>query len=174
MEQISRQVLAIICAKKVSQRFSGKNRIGFSNVLNECLSSEKISHIVVASDDEEILNEAAQKSKTTILYRNRNAVVPEDSMYDIAKWAYLSLNKSYEAVAVLMPNTLNTNKEGIEKSIDMLFDKNLCEVRTYGEDGCENGVAVMETEYFKQGNFSVYCGAIITDGRELNYKEDMN
>ena len=172
MDARSSKILAIICAKKDSERYPYKNRELIFPVLSKLLKFSSVNSIVVATDDP-VIRQLTKKGKVRYLVRKNNACFPEDSVFNIARWAYYCLDERYDIVIVILPNVINFKTDTVGKGIRVLVENNLNEVRTYDNKGVENGVIIMKENWFLGGDLSVYCGAIISEAKEIHYESEL-
>lgn len=173
MDTKRHRILAIVCAKKDSIRFPNKNRELIHPVLMRLLKFNSIDQIIVPTDDPSIVAKEYKNKRIKIIRRRKNACVPEDSVFNVARWAYYCLDKPYEIIIVILPNVINFRTNTIGKGIKILEENNLNEVRTYGGEGVENGVIIMKEAWFLHGDLSVYCGAIISEAKEIHYESEV-
>ena len=167
------KTLALICSRRDSLRVPGKNRLYFSDILRKCSTLSWLTNIVVATDDEKLLDLDAKFKKAKFIKRPPNASRPHDSVFSIGRWAYYCLNKEFDIVILIFPNVRNFSLMSVGQATRLLINKHLNEVRTYDKKGCENGVIVMKKDWFLNGSKSVYCGAVISDAVEINTVEDL-
>jgi len=163
-------MLAIICAKGESTRFPNKNKILLPQVLYE-MNYEFKGKMLLATDSEEIAKLAI--GRVNILMRPKNISRNETSVFDVARWAYNSLNERHKIIIVVLPNVIDFQWFQVDLGIKLLKEKNLNEVRTYNYDGTENGIIIMREDWFLNGTLSVYCGAIISDAYEIHRKSEL-
>jgi len=171
MEREINKILVIICAKKNSKRFPSKNEILMDDVIKECLRDKRISRVALATDIERFLEMG--DDKLSVLMRPKNALEPEDSVFLIARWVYLSMGDHYDIVSVVLPSVIGFKSGFIKKTADILVSNNLNEVRTYNNEGVENGVITMRSECLKSSNVSTYCGALITKAHEVHLPSEL-
>lgn len=164
---MSGELLVIICAKGKSRRFKYKNKTLIESTLKEL----KNFKVAVATDCGDIAR-IAYSNGAGVIHRGKNAVRPDDSVFDIAKWAYMHCDY-YPYIALVFANVINFNKGSLIKALDILKENNLNEVRSYNCSGEENGIIVMKDEHLMYGDFSTYCGAIITDAKEIHTEEEL-
>lgn len=173
MDERVKSIVTIICAKKESKRFPKKNKRLIENVFCGLTNSPwpYLKDIVVATDDNEIVDVC--RLATQVLHRPKNASVNDESVFNIARWAYYSLNQSYDHVCVVLPNVIKFSVNTINFGLQTLMKNNLNEVRSYDKNGVENGVIIMKTDWFLHGSLSTYCGAIISDAKEIHREEEL-
>jgi CMP-N-acetylneuraminic acid synthetase len=173
MDGTKTNCVAIVCAKKDSIRYPNKNRDLIAPVLNKLLKFTAIDKIVVATNDKDIGSKKKSK-RLRVIRRRKNACVPEDSVFNVARWAYYCLNESYDQVIVVLPNVINFKASALAQGLRILRENNLNEVRTYCDKGVENGVIIMKEDWFLNGTLSVYCGAVISQAKEIHYEWEVN
>jgi hypothetical protein len=157
-----------------SARFPNKNELLVDDVIRELTQeTTAFDEVVLATDNRVLANEVHQEYGTKILHRKKNAADTNDSVFNIAKWAYYSLNTPHKWVAVILPNVINFNVKSVDECLRVIQENMLNEVRTYNRHGVENGVIVMRSDWLLNGDLSVYCGAVISDAKEIHYKEDL-
>jgi hypothetical protein len=171
-EQRKSNTVCIICAKETSRRFPNKNKVLIDDVMTQVSMSEHIDKVVLATDMEELGR--YQSNKVSVVMRPKNACNPEDSVFDVVRWAYLSLDESYHYVHVVLPNQIGFNHNAMSRSLNTLIKNDLQEVRSYDKSGVENGLITMTKDRLLSRNISTYCGAIVTEAKEVHKEGDLN
>ena len=166
------KVLAIVCAKEESSRFPNKNRALINDVITRLLDLSWLNKIVLGTDDNAIKEPV--DDKMVRIDRPKNACMPEDSVFNVARWVYYNLNEEYDYIILVLPNVVNFKTSYVGKALRLLIKENLNEVRTYSKEGPENGVIVMKKDWFLNGTFSVYCGHIVSKAKEIHYESELN
>lgn len=169
------KTLGMVCARKGSKRFTGKNTalIGSITLVEKAvrtLSRAGLDDIVVATDFP--LDFDLSQYKAIHLLRPQNISDDNVALQETVKWAYLSLNESYENIAFLMPNCPMIEPDTVKHAIALLCDHNYNVVRSYNPQGLENGLIAAKTEYLLSHYIDVYCGACICDGDEIHDEQD--
>ena len=171
MDKRKLRILAIICAKRESKRFPNKNKILINDVIDKIMKSNWVTKTLIVTDDKDI---TVSRSKRILkIDRPNNACDPDDSVFNVARWAYYSLPEQYDVVIVILPNVIRFSSSYIGKAVRILWENDLNEVRTFDKRGVENGVIVMRKDWFLDGNLSVYCGAVISDAKEIHYEGEL-
>jgi len=173
MDTKRHRILAIVCAKKYSIRYPGKNRALMPSVLNSLLKFNSIDQVIVPTDDPSIDTKKYNSDRIKTIKRKKNACLPEESVFTIARWAYYCLDEPYDIVVVILPNVINFKTKTISEGIKLLRSHNLNEVRTYDAGGVENGVIIMKEAWFLHGNLSVYCGAVTSEAKEIHHESEV-
>ena len=173
------KVLGLVAAKENSNRFPGKN---FHLVNNEPLfyhsvksliNSQLVNDVYVVTDSIIIKNYCDEKN-INVIWRYKNATRDEDKLISILRYAYYSLDIEYDVIVSIMANCPQNNLEDVEKGIKLMQENNLKEVRSFDEKGVENGIMILDKKIIQDNrDISYYLGGIITNGKEIHYKEDL-
>lgn len=169
------KVLGMVCARKASKRFPGKNtaligRVTLVERAVQTLSQAGLDSIVVATDFP--LDFDLKQYNAVHLLRSQNASNDAVPLQETVKWAYLSLNRSYENIVFLMPNCPMIEPDSVTKAITLLRDHRYNVVRSYNSEGLENGLIAVRTKYLLDHFTDVYCGCVICEGNEIHDEQD--
>lgn len=170
MDRRTKKTIGIICAKSHSNRFKNKNLILWKQAFNTLLECNNLSNIVVASDFH--ISEDELKGNTHI-HRPMNASMSEDSLINVIKFCYYSLDKEYDYIACLFANSVGNKSIEIDSAINMIEAKGLKEVRGFNEEGDETGLIVFDRGRLINEGISSYIGSIKTSGKEIHYEEEL-
>jgi hypothetical protein len=73
-----------------------------------------------------------------------------------------------------MANCPGHNSQDVDKAIKLLKNNKLKEVRSFNDNGEENGILVLNKEIIQNNtDISYYMGNIQTQAKEIHYKEDL-
>jgi len=173
------KVVGIVVAKKHSKRFDRKNihpvdgKPMYQHALDAIMESDYIDSVVVATDDETIQN-YCNKLGLEVIERKVNAIEPEEPLFDVIKFAYKSLDQSYDIIVNVMANSIRHKGGDIDEAIELLAVSRLGEVRSYDSRGIENGLLVLDTSTLTKYELSAYVGMIQTDAKEIHYKFEID
>lgn len=173
------KTLGLIAAKSNSNRFPGKNSYIiekeplFFHSVKPLLESKLIDEVYVVTDSEIISNYCKEKG-VKVIWRSKNATRDEDKLINILRYAYYTLDTEYDIVVTIMANCPKNSLEDVEKGIKLLKNNKLKEVRSFDKNGLENGIIILDREVIQDNrDISYYLGGIITEGKEIHYKEDL-
>jgi CMP-N,N'-diacetyllegionaminic acid synthase len=172
-------VVGIVVAKAKSNRFPNKNlaiykdKPLFWQSVQPLLDSKIVDDVYVATDNSEI-QEYCFQNNVDVIWRGPNANDSEEPIFDVYKYAYKSLNKSYEQIVCVMANCPGLVFNDIDRGLKKLKTQQLKELRSYDINGVENGLLIFDTDYFLQKKeISTYVGSIITESKEIHYPTDL-
>lgn len=173
-------IVGIVIAKENSNRFPGKNthiykgKPLFWHSVEILLEAKKINDVVVATDSTKIIDYCNEKNVKTV-FRGINISNDNDSLFKVLKFTFQSLNKKYSTCVSVMANCPNNTSKDIDNAVSILKDNNLMEVRSYDNNGVENGILVMNTKVLNDyTSISSYMGSITTKGKEIHFKNELN
>ncbi len=169
------KTLGVICARKGSKRLPGKNlqRInGITLVENaaKVLHDGGISPIVIACDFELDFDPGTYQAQH--LFRPENTSADHVALQETVKWAYHSLDQEYDYIVFLMPNCPMITPLAVSKAASMVQNESFNVVRSYDNEGHENGLVAVRTKYLMDHFIDVYCGSVICEGKEIHDKQD--
>lgn len=169
------KVLGMVCARKASKRFPGKNiaQIGGISLVERAirtLSQAGLDKIVAATDFP--LDFDLKQYNAIHLLRPQNVSNEILALQETVKWAYLSLNESYENIVFLMPNCPMITVDSVKQAITLLRNHRYNVVRSYNAEGLENGLIAARTKYLLDHFIDVYCGCVICEGDEIHDEQD--
>ena len=108
------------------------------------------------------------------VFRPKHIAQDDQPLIMVFEYAYRILNSNADVVATVMANCPGHKPEDVQKAINILIEYNLLEVRSYNENGVENGIWVFRPEIFKAKRVSAYVGAITVPGvYEIHTKKDL-
>jgi len=172
-------IVGIVAAKKESSRFPGKNKFVFRDKplfwhsVETLLKSHLVNKVYVATDDEEIRSYCENKN-VPVIWRNKNASDTNDKLLNILKFAFYSIKEEPSAIITIMANCPNHTVKDVNKAINIMKEHSLREVRSFDRSGLENGLLLLSRDAIKHlVEMSCYIGGIITDGKEIHYKEEL-
>lgn len=173
------KIVGIVVAKHESKRFPGKN---FHNIDGkpmfwynvECLLESKlVDDVVVATDDEENIKSYCEERGVKVIWRSKNASNSEEPLFDVIKYTYKSLDYPYQTIVNIMANSIGNKVSDVDKCINLLKNNNLKEVRSYSQDGVENGILVLDGDSIYKHEISSYTGMVVNGAKEIHYKEEL-
>lgn len=172
-------ILGLVAAKENSNRFPGKNfylvnqEPLFYHSVKVLTDSKLVDDVYVITDSDKI-KEYCNDKNVNVIWRPKNATRDEDKLISILRYAYYSLDIEYDIIVSIMANCPQNNLEDVEKGIKLMERNNLKEVRSFDENGIENGIMILDKEIIQDNrDISYYLGGIITNGKEIHYKEDL-
>ena len=173
------KTVGLVAAKENSNRFPNKNIYTingtpmFMNSVQPMLDSSLINDVYVITDSK-FIKLYCNKNNINVIWRPKNATRDEDKLISILRYAYYSLDVEYDIVVSIMANCPQNYLEDIEKGIKLMKKNNLKEVRSFDKNGLENGIMILNKEIIQDNrDISYYLGGIITNGKEIHYKEDL-
>lgn len=183
----NKRVLGIVAAKEQSERFPGKNLEIVDNMplfmhpVTACLKSKLITDFILSTNFIDYTPYKSTSGNFINHIRRFGKCDTNDSIANVWKSVYRSLVPEYDYIVGVLANTIGHTSEDIDKALELIQSKNLQEVRSFGHDGIENGIIVLTRDRLLNGitnvkgnpPISTYIGAIITNGKEIHYKEDL-
>lgn len=172
------KIVGIIIAKQNSNRFPNKNIYNYKNKPLfwhnvECLFNSSYDMDVYVATDSEYIKEYSEQRNVKVIWRGKNINKDEQPIFDVLKYAYHSLEDEYDVIVNILSNSVNNNPEYIDNAINLLIDKKLKEVRSYDENGVENGILVIDKDTIQKYQLSTYVGAITTKSKEIHYEHEI-
>ncbi len=111
------------------------------------------------------------------IYRPANASDPDQSILDVLKWGYMSLERPYDAVVCLFACSVLFTPKDIRAAIQILEDRpQVQEVRGFNDkSGDENGLLIFRTgRLFNPPGISSYIASYICAGREIHTQSELD
>jgi CMP-N,N'-diacetyllegionaminic acid synthase len=171
-------VVAIIPVKGDSLRFPKKNlkilkgEPLFWHSIKCIFNCKNIKEIYVATDSLEV-KKYCLKKRIKIIWRGPNKKNHEEQFFDVVKYAYGTLDKSYQYVISVLANSPEHKTPQVDESIKMIKTNKFQEVRSYNEKGEETGLFAFRSFIFeKRFEISNHLGAIKSDSKEIHYKKE--
>ena len=173
--------VGIIAAKSISKRLPGKNvrTVGgvplFWYSVQPLLDAKTVDKVYVATDSM-LIKEYCEDKGVSVIWRNINAIRPEDPLISVLRYAYYSIEEPADAVVTIMANCPGHTSENVDKLVNMFYNKKLQEVRSFDGDGEENGLMIYSKDIMQSNrDISYYIGCMVTDSvKEIHYEEDLN
>lgn len=173
-------VVGIVAAKENSKRFPGKNNYivdgkpMFWHSIKPLLDSSMVDDVFVVTDSIKIKEYCEKQKDVNVIWRPKNACRDEDKLISILRFAYYSLDKEYDHMISIMANCPGHTSLDVNKSLTLVKEKNLREVRSFNDEGEESGILVFSKEILTN-NFDVsyYIGSINSNVNEIHYKEEI-
>jgi CMP-N-acetylneuraminic acid synthetase len=172
-------ILGLVAAKDNSSRFLGKNKFIYNgkplfwHSVEPLLQSNLVDDVYVITDSVDI-EKYCHKNNIKTIWRPKNASRNEDKLINILRFGYYNLNVDYNIVVSIMANCPGHNSQDVDKAIKLLKNNKLKEVRSFNDNGEENGILVLNKEIIQNNNdISYYMGNIQTQAKEIHYKEDL-
>ena len=167
------RVIGIVCAREGSKRLPLKNLMEIGGVSLGARAYQTLEkccdRVILVTDIAEFL-----ESKMETLYRPPFISGDHIPLQNTVKWACNMIQGWHGIIVILMPNCPMITDKHVDKCINLLRDKKLNVVRSYGKGGCENGLIVMDSTYFIKHWIDTYAGSITTNGKEIHTLEDFN
>ena len=79
----------------------------------------------------------------------------------------------YQTIVNIMANSIGNKVSDVDKCINLLKNNNLKEVRSYSQDGVENGILVLDSDSIYKHEISSYTGMVVNGAKEIHYKEEL-
>jgi CMP-N-acetylneuraminic acid synthetase len=174
------KIAGIIAAKENSNRFPGKNYYSYKNkpiyrhnfdLLNE---NPLVNMTYIVTNSFEIKS-YFKNIPLAVIERNINICEDDQPIFDVIKYAYHCLPERYHIIISILANSINHTQESITEALTkMINNPELLEIRSYGENGIENGILVLRDKAFKKHELSWYIGMVKSPGKEIHYKKDLD
>lgn len=167
------KVIGIICAKKDSSRFPGKNmkKISCESMAERAVNTLKgagISKVLLVSDIEELRH-------LDVFVKRPESVTRQDTpLQTTVSWAMLKYGDDYDYMVILMPNCPGILSSDVHIALDKIIKNDRINViRSYNiHNGSENGLIVVKKDYYDNHWLDTYCHAIFTNGNEIHNEDD--
>jgi CMP-N-acetylneuraminic acid synthetase len=173
-------IAGIIVVKENSNRFPNKNICNYKDkplfwhnveVMQNC---EYEIDVYVATNSK-FVKDYCINNGVKVIDRGINISDDEQSLFEVIKYTYQSLDEKYPVIVSILANSINNDSKQLESAIDLLINNELREVRSYDKNGVENGILVFDNIILEtKHEISAYVGAITTDAKEIHYKEDLD
>lgn len=124
-----KRILGIIPARAGSKRIQGKNKklLGGKELVHYILEagtdSERISTLVVSSDDDDVLQIASQYKGVIALKRPIEIAGDTSPAIDYVRHTIDTLQQRFDAVVILQPSSPFTEASDIDATIDLLWNE---------------------------------------------------
>ena len=168
-----------MAAKSNSNRLPNKNILPLSgkpmfwHSVEPLLKSRLIEKVYVATDSEYI-KKYCEENSVSVIWRPKNASRDEDKLINILRYAYYSIEEECDTVTTIMANCPGHTVEDVDRAISMLREKNLKEVRSFNNEGQENGLMTFSSSIMDTNiDVSYYIGCLINAVKEIHHKEDI-
>lgn len=172
--------LGIVVAKEKSNRFENKNIYNYKGFplfwhsVMPMIESKLVDDVVVSTDSNFIKEYCENKSDIKIVWRNKNATMAEEPIINILNYVYKNLDKRYDKILCILANAPGHTHIDIDKSIKLMDENNLNEIRSFNEYGVENGLLLFkESVLLNNKIISTYVGSIVNNTKEIHYKTDL-
>lgn len=170
-----KKVVAIVAVKKDSVRLKNKNILLknkkplFMHSINPLLKSKIVDEIYVSTNSEIALN-YCKKFKIKTIWRNYANSRNNQPLLDVLQYSYRKIKKSYKYIITIMANCPGHSVKKVNECIKLIQKYKLKEVRSFNNQGEENGLMVFERKYFlKKKELSTYMGIIKSPVFEIHY-----
>ncbi len=179
MKKINKKkIVAIIPVKKNSIRFPKKNlkilngKPLFWHSITCIINSTNIDKVYVATDSQDVKKYCIKKG-VKIIWRGPNKSDNEEQFFDVVKYAYATLDKSYDYVISVLANSPQHNVKKVDEAIKMITTNKFQEIRSYNNKGEETGLFAFRSDIFKRRfEISNHLGAIKSNSNEIHYKKE--
>ncbi len=172
-------ILGLVAAKDNSNRFPGKNKHLhngeplFWHSVKPLLNSKLVDDVYVITDSKYIKAYCEERG-VGIIWRPKNASKDEDKLITILRWAYYSLDVEYRTVVAIMANCPGHTSNVVDLGIHKLNDNNLLEVRSFDNNGLENGLLVLDKKIITDNrDISYYLGMVKNNAKEIHYETEL-
>ena len=128
----------------------------------ELLQHTKLVDDIYIVTNSEFIKSYSEKRGIKIIWRGPNCSSDDEPLFNIIKYGYKSLEKSYDYIIHIMANSINNDKESIDLSIKHIHNLNLKEVRSYDKKGIENGLMVLHSDVMLKNELSTYVGVSVS------------
>ena len=176
----SLKVVAVVAAKKNSNRFPGKNLalLGehplFWHSVMPLNQSERVDDVYVTTDSEEILKYCHEKDIKTV-WRGPNVTNDNEPLLEVLKFAYKAIPESFDILITIMANCPNHTVNDVNAAVDKLKNSEALEVRGFNSEGKESGLMAFRTSVILQSaQISSHIEMIVTKGTEIHYCHELN
>ena len=173
-------IAGIVAAKKGSKRFPNKNifeingKPMFWHSVQPMIDSCLVDDIYVVTDSSYI-KKYCENRNVNVIWRNVNACHPDDKLINIIRFVYYSIPKEYDIIVSIMANCPGHTALTVDKSINVLLNNKLKEVRSFNNLGEESGIAVYSKELMKtNADVSYYMGASFDTVNEIHFEADLS
>jgi len=173
-------IVGIVVAKANSNRFPGKNEFIIDNeplfwFSVKPLLESKFIHKVYVATDSQVIKKYCDERGVSVIWRPQNATVDEDPLLSILKFAYYNLDIPYEIVVTIMANCPGHTSKSVDEAIEKMLNGGLWEIRSFNNKNEESGLLVFQKNVIKNHfQISSHIGAVLSDVKEIHYKEDIN
>ena len=172
-------IVGFVAAKDNSNRFLGKNKFIYQgkplfwHSVEALLESKLVNDIYVITDSLEIQKHCEINNVKTI-WRPKNATRNEDKLISILRYGYYNLDTSYNKIVSIMANCPGHTGKDIDNAIEILEKNNLKEVRSFDNEGKENGIMVLTKDILENNyDISYYIGSINTQAKEIHHRKEL-
>lgn len=172
-QDLREKIIGLVCARNGSKRLPLKNSMEIGGVFLGVRAYQTLDkccdRVILVTDISKFL-----ETEMETMYRPPFISGDHIPLQNTVKWACNRIMGWYSIIVVLMPNCPMITSAHVDKCINLLRDKKLNIVRSYGKDGCENGLIVMDSKYFIKHWIDIYAGAITTKGKEIHTQQDFD
>jgi CMP-N-acetylneuraminic acid synthetase len=172
------KIVGIIIAKENSNRFPNKNIYNYKgkplfwhNV--ECLLNSNYDMDIYVSTDSDYIKQYCSKNNIKTINRGKNINKDDQTLFEVLKYSYQTLENEYDIICNILSNSIENKSEDVDSAINLLINNRLKEVRSYDDNGIENGILVLEKESMNKNELSSYVGAIKTKSKEIHYESEI-
>lgn len=173
-------VVAIIAVKKKSRRLKNKNILLidkkplFFHTIKPAINSKLIDNVFVSTNSVTV-QAFCESFKINTIWRGPNKSRTNEPLFDVLKYSYSTLNKSYKYLVTILANAPGHTTKEINDAIKLIKKKKLSEVRAFNAKGEETGLLVFEIkEFMKKSQISSYVGMIKSSAIEIHTQKDFN
>lgn len=174
----SPDIVVIIPARKNSRRLPHKNTLTIGNltlVERAFFTCKKaLGHqadIFVFTDINE--NNFVRLRGECLLPRSADMAGPMIPLQDSVRYALGLLPKKYKTVIILMPNCPFVEFHDVRQALGRFRMNRSTILRTYdSETGRENGLIIVDYDYFMSKWIDIYASAYMIDGFEIHDRND--
>lgn len=169
------KTVGLVVAKENSNRFKGKNKHiyqGYPLFYHSVKILKEILDTVYVGTDSDDIADYCDSKGIPVIWRGPNVSNDDEPLFSVLKYCYKYIPTKYDVLVNLLANSIHHEKQNIEKAIDILIKNDLNEVRSYDENGVENGLLVVNTRIFTKGEISTYVGMVTSEAKEIHYKND--
>lgn len=172
--------VGIIIVKENSNRFPGKNYYHVDGVpmfyhnVKLLLGCDKIDDVYVCTDSNYSRSYCLGRD-IKVIWRGKNISADEQPFFEVLKYAYQSIPERYDIIVTVLANSIDHNKDGIEKAIEII-EKNeeVKEVRSFDKVGNQSGILAFKDCLFYGNHTLAHMAMIRSDGKEIHYKGELD
>ena len=171
--------IGIICAKKNSIRFPGKNSYYYNgepmfyHSVKPLQESKLIKKVYVSTDSDKIANYCNERN-IDVIRRKQNVIGNEEPLLSVLKYSYQTLEFSSEYICTIMANCPGQKASSVDKAINLIKNNDLNEVRSFNNQGIESGLIILkENILLNSPNISSHLGMVRSNIKEIHYKKDI-
>jgi len=163
--------VGIVCARAGSKRLKNKNSRKicgiplYKHALMSLEGTHMINRVVLVTD----IKDAKYEWRDILWHEMDDNAILQDSV----AYAYQALDEDYDLIVNVFANAPMVSSKDVRNAIALLkrYDMNI--VRSYGSDGCENGLIVAKADYYMYHEIDTYTGKLEIEGMEIHNMSEL-